>query len=132
MIRFGASHINSKRMDENQIFLVRLHLLIVMVKAKLKGYPGGDHRDKAVLKNAAIVYRSLSGLNFSFLGSNSSPHIYQERIKLLCVMATAIVSEDYPLGNLRREAVNDNIEIIVKTIFPKQKLSLFHDVLMSA
>lgn len=47
-------------------------------------------------------------------------------------MATAIISEDYPLGVHRREAVLDNIEVISQTAFPSQELSLFHDVLMAA
>ncbi len=131
MKRFGASHIHSKKMDDTHLFLMRLHLLIVMVKAKLKGYPSGDHRKEAVLENAAALFKTIPNINISFLGSTSS-HLFRERVKLLSVMATAIICEDYPLGIHRREAVIDNIEIIIQTAFPRQKLSLFHDVLMAA
>ena len=132
MKRFGATQISCKRMDDNYFFLMRLHLLIVMVKAKLKGYPGGDFRKEAVLENAASIFKSIPNIDISFLGSNTSSHLFKERVKLLSVMATAIICEDYPLGIHRREAVIDNIEIIIQTAFPRQKLSLFHDVLMAA
>ncbi len=132
MKRFGATRIRSKKMDDTHLFLMRLHLLIVMVKAKLKGYPAGDHRKEAVLKNAAILFKTIPKINSSFLGTNSSSHLFRERVKLLSVMTTAIICEDNPLGIHRREAVIDNIEIIIQTAFPRQKLSLFHDVLMAA
>ena len=132
MKRFGKAHINNKEMDDAHLFLMHLHLLIVMVKAKLKGYPGGDFRKKAALKTATLIFKSIPKVNFSFLGSKASSHLFKERVKLLSVMATAIVCEDYPLGVHRREAVLDNIEMIIQIAFPKQKLSLFHDVLMAA
>ena len=131
MKRFGATLVRSKKMDDTHLFLMRLHLLIVMVKAKLKGYPAGEHRKEAVLENAASLFKTIPNINISFLG-NTSSHLFRERVKLLTVMATAIICEDYPLGIHRREAVMDNIEIIIQTTFPRQKLSLFHDVLMAA
>jgi len=119
-------------MDETQLFLMKLHLLIVMVKAKLKGYPTGDFRKEAVLENTAGLFKTLPHLNIGFLGSNISSHLFKERVKLLSVMAIAIISNDYPLGIHRREAVLDNMEIIIETVFPRQKISLFHEVLMAA
>ena len=47
-------------------------------------------------------------------------------------MAIAIISNDYPLGIHRREAVLDNMEIIIENVFPRQKISLSHEVLMAA
>jgi len=132
MKRFGAAHKNRKKMDDTHLFLMGLHLLIIMVKAKLKGYPGGDFRKEAVLENAATVFKCIPDLDISFLGSDTSSHLFKERVKLLSVMATAIICEDCPLGIHRREAVLDNIEIIIQTAFPRQKISLFHDVLMAA
>lgn len=114
------------------LFLMRLHLLIVMVRAKLKGYPGGDFRKKAALETATLIFKEIPRLNDSFLGSRASSHLFKERVKLLSVMATAILCEDYPLGVHRREAVLDNIEMITQMAFPRQTLSLFHDVLMAA
>lgn len=132
MKRFGAQQPVSHKMDDTRIFLNRLHLLIVMVKAKLKGYPTGEVRKEAVLDNASRVYKGISDLDLSFLESPSSFHLFKERVKLLSVMATAIISEEYPLGIHRREAVVDNIDILIETVFPKQKVRLFHEVLKAA
>jgi hypothetical protein len=131
MKRFGSAQISNKKRDDTHLFLMRLHLLIVMVKAKLKGYPGGDFRRKAGLETATLIFKTTPRVDFSFLGKTSS-HLFKERIKLLSVMATAIICEDYPLGVHRREAVLDNIEMITQIGFPSQNLSLFHDVLMAA
>ena len=132
MKRFGATHISSKEMEDTHFFLMRLYLLIVMVKAKLKGYPGGTYRKEAVLENSASVFKAIPKLNISSLGSSPASHLFKERVKLLSVMATAMICEDYPLGIHRREAVLDNIEVIIQTVFPRQKISLFHDILMAA
>lgn len=131
MKRFGSAHISNKKRGATHLFLLRLHLLIVMVMAKLKGYPVGDFRKKAALETANSIFKAISRVNFSFLGRASS-HLFKERVKLLSVMATAIICEDYPLGVHRREAVLDNIEMITQSAFPSQNLSLFHDVLMAA
>jgi hypothetical protein len=132
MKRFGTTHISSQAMDDTHIFLMRLHLLILMVKAKLKGYPGGGYRREAVLGNSACIFKAIPKLNIFLPSSNTASHLFKERVKLLSVMATAIICEEYPLGIHRREAVIDNIEIIIQTVFPRQKISLFHDILMAA
>lgn len=132
MKRFGSTHQKMHEMDENEIFLTHLHLLIVIIKAALKGYPGGDHRKAAALNTAGTVHKLISNLDLSFLGLKTSSHLFRERVKLLSVMAAAIVSEDYPLGVHRREAVRDNIEIITEYAFPDKNLELFHEVLRVA
>ena len=120
------------KMDSLHIFRMRLHLLIIMVKAKLKGYPVGEFRKEAVLENAARLHQDLANPEIKFSGNQTSTHLFKERVRLLSVMATAIISDDYPLGIHRREAVLDNIEIIIETAFPKQDLPLFHEILMAA
>ncbi len=132
MKRFGSKHASTTLTPENYIFLLRLHLLIVMVKAALKGYPVGEYRKKAALDNAASVHHLISEINISFLNLNTSPHLFKERVKLLSVMATAIISDDYPLGIHRREAVLDNIEIIAEYAFPETNIELFPGVLKVA
>jgi hypothetical protein len=47
-------------------------------------------------------------------------------------MATAIVSESYPLGIHRQQAVQENIDMIVGYAFPDRQLELFPDVLKVA
>ncbi len=111
---------------------MNLHLLIVIIKASLKGYPAGEFRKTAALNTATAVHRLISKLDLSFLGSKASSYLFRERVKLLSVMAAAIVSEDYPLGIHRREAVMDNIEIITEHAFPNKNLDLFHEVLKVA
>ena len=132
MKRFGSPQVSNKKIDEAHLFYMRLHLLIVMVRAKLEGYPGGEFRKKAALETAALIFKETPVMHFSFPGSRTSVHLFKERVKLLSVMATAIICEDYPLGVHRREAILDNIEMISQTAFPSQKLSLFPDVLMAA
>ncbi|MCK5164396.1 MAG: hypothetical protein KAJ25_02565 [Desulfobacula sp.] len=119
-------------MNENEVFLLRLHLLIVIVKASLKGYPIGKFRKKAALDIVSSVHKLISNLDISFLNLNTSSHLFKERVKLLSVMGTAIISEDYPLGIHRRQAVLDNIEMITEYAFPQKNLKLFHEVLKVA
>lgn len=133
---FGSQFCGFSKTTETQnelsLFHVRLHLLLIMVKARLKGFPLGKYRTEAVLENAAQVHKDISKLELPFLESGSSAHLFRERVKLLSVMATAMVSDDYPLGIHRREAVLDNIDIIIETAFPGQNLVLFHDILKAA
>ena len=132
MKRFGSSNQKMHEMNKNEIFLMHLHLLIVIIKASLKGYPTGNFRKSAALNTATTVHKLIINLDLSFLGSKASSHLFRERVKLLSVMAAAIISEDYPLGIHRREAVMDNIEIITEYAFPNKNLDLFHEVLKVA
>lgn len=136
MKRFGSQFSESSKstgnLDESGLFHLRLHLLIIMVKARLKGYPLGKHRIEAVLENAARVHKDISKLELPFSESSSSAHLFRERVKLLSVMATAMVSDEYPLGIHRREAVLDNIDIIIENAFPGQNFILFHDIFKAA
>ncbi|OGR11827.1 MAG: hypothetical protein A2277_08775 [Desulfobacterales bacterium RIFOXYA12_FULL_46_15] len=132
MKRFGSVNEKIREMNEDEIFLMYLHLLIVMIKASLKGYPTGEPRKTAALNTANTVHKLISNMDLSFLGLKTSSHLFRERVKLLSVMASAIISEDYPLGIHRREAVMDNIEIITEYAFPNKNLELFHEVLKVA
>jgi len=132
MKRFGSSTNKMSKPNQEDVFLLRLSLLIVVVKASLKGYPQGEFRKSAALENAAKLHRMVSQIDLSFLGLATSSHLFKERVKLLSVMAAAIISDDYPLGIHRREAVLDNIERISEFAFPDRNLELFHDVLKVA
>lgn len=132
MKKFGSKNPREEKTTQEDVFLLRLHLLVVMVKAALKGYPIGEHRKKAAMKNASDVHDLVSNLDLSFLNLNTSTHLFKERVKLLSVMTTAIISEEYPLGVHRREAVLDNIKVITEYAFPDQNLALFPDVLKVA
>lgn len=132
MKRFGSSRSQMRPMNENEVFLLRLNLLIVIVKAAIKGYPVGKDRKAAAVKTANMVHKLIQDLDISFLELKTPSHFLKERIKLLSVMATAIIREDYPLGVHRKEAVLDNIEIITECAFSKKNLKLFHEILKVA
>ena len=119
-------------MDRRHLFQMRLQLMIIMVKARLEGYPTGKFRKEAILRNAEQLHRDVSRLDIRVPGSRGANHLFKERVKLLCVMAGALVSDDYPLGIHRRDAVLDNIERIVDIVFPHQDFSQFHTVLKAA
>lgn len=132
MKRFGCPDHPLRPMNEKDIFLSRLHLLIIVVKAALKGYPVGKYRKSAGLKNAGEIHRMISSIDLSFLDSHVSHHLFRERVKLLSIMVSAIIGEDYPLGIHRREAVLNNIEIIENCAFPNHALKLFDRILKVA
>ena len=132
MKRFGTVQNRESRSSQEDVFSLRLHLLLVMVTAALKGYPMGEFRKKAALDNAAVVNHLISQIDLSFFNLDSSTHLFRERVKLLSVMAAAIFSEDYPLGVHRREAVFENIKVISDYAFPNSDLALFPEVLKVA
>ncbi len=125
--------VNSEtEMNALHLFRMRLHLIIIMVKARLEGYPVGKFRKEAVLENASLLHKDSLRIDIRLPGSKSSNHLLKERVKLLSVMATAMISDDYPLGVHRRAAILDNIESIIATAFPKQDFSFFHEILKAA
>lgn len=133
MKRFGNDLIApEKTMDTPHLFFFRLHLLIIMVKARLEGYPVGSYRKSAVLENAAELNRLASDIAITVPGTRSCNHLFKERVKLLSVMATAMISDEYPLGVHRRAAIQENIDSIAETAFPQKDLTLFHDIFKAA
>ena len=132
MKRFGSKTNEMKKMDENDIFLQRVNLLVVVVKAVMKGYPIGEYRKEAALDNAIILHKFTSKIDMSHLGTNNASHLFNERVKLLCVMSTAMLADKFPLGIHRREAILENIEGICEFAFPKQEFEAFHKILKVA
>jgi hypothetical protein len=117
-------------MDLDDIFLSRLKLLIIMGKAYLKDFPIGEHRRKAMLENADHVESEsveLGGL-VSPLPNIRGPrserdHLFYQRVKLLAVMIKAIAN-GYPMGEHRRNAMLENIEIISQNLDDLQTADL--------
>lgn len=133
MKRFGTTITNSDGpTDRHHLFRMRLQLMIIMVKAKLEGYPVGTFRKKAVLDTATDITKDISCVDIRISRSRTANHLFKERVKLLCVMATAMISDAYPLGIHRREAVLDNIESIIAMAFPRQDFSVYHNILKAA
>ncbi|WDP88752.1 MAG: hypothetical protein HUN04_02975 [Desulfobacter sp.] len=139
MKRFGDNtEAPVTEMDQSHLFRMGLYLLMIMIKARLEGYPVGEFRKAAVIETASQVHKSVSRIDAQIAGipshsqGTSAFHLFRERVKLLCVMATAMVSEEYPLGRHRRDAVLDNIESIGSFLFPGQDLSIYRNILKAA
>lgn len=132
MKRFGATPENMGSMDGTAVFMNRIHLMVVIVKAALKGYPVGKHRKKAAMENANEVYKLIDTVDLAELNYDISSHLFRQRIKLLCVMCSAIVSDGYPLGVHRRQAILDNVRMVIEYAFPNQNMELFTSVLKVA
>ena len=56
MKTFGVPSSKMKKTHEKDLFLPRLHLLVIMAKAYLQGMPQGDYRKKAVIDNAHHLF----------------------------------------------------------------------------
>ena len=60
MIKLGPTSGEMRAMSDDDIFLSRLKLLIIMAKAYLKNWPIGNYRKSAIIENAHYVfYHSL-------------------------------------------------------------------------
>ena len=124
MLRLGSEATSTREMDLDDIFLSRLNLLIIMGKSFLDGYPLGEHRRKAMLENARHIESEsidLGGLVTEqpqpnpVWGSMEFDHVFFQRAKLLAVMIKA-VGKGFPMGEHRKQAMRENIDIICDTI----------------
>jgi len=126
MKRFGASRQNMKEIQHHHVFLSRLRLLIIMAKAFTGNYPLGEHRLKAIARNAESIARDCVDWNGYYNNFRSSPksskllevdHIFYQRVKLLAIMAKAF-AEGSPVGQHRRMAIQNNIDYICDALQP--------------
>jgi hypothetical protein len=130
MIKLGPMPTNMREMSFDDIFLSRLKLLIIMVKASLIGYPLGKYRKRAIIENANYVFYRAVQLNTEAkqkrnhifvgrtnaicIGETSESHLFQQRVQLLAVMAKAL-AEGCPTGEFRIRAMNENLDKICET-----------------
>ena len=124
MLRLGSPPSSSREMVLDDIFLSRLKLLIIMGKAFLSDAPLGEHRRKAMLENAYHVESEsidLGGLispaphvRNQCAGADFD-HVFYQRVKLLAVMIKAIAN-GYPMGEHRRSAMQENIDMVSKNL----------------
>ena len=131
MIKLGPTSEEMKAMSEDDIFLSRLKLLIIMAKAYLKDCPIGKYRKSAIIENAhSVFYHSLKLVcrsNFfknhklkmpSGITSESmtdEDYLFHQRVQLLSVMAKAM-AENRLTGNFRKKALKDNLDSICETL----------------
>ncbi len=124
MKRIGTARQNMKKIQHRDVFLSRLRLLVIMAKAFTGNYPLGEHRLKAIARNAEIVIRDCVDWNGYYNNFRSSPesnkllemdHIFYQRVKLLAIMAKSFV-EGNPVGQHRRMAIQSNIDYICEAL----------------
>ncbi len=131
MIKFGPTSGEMRAMSDDDIFLSRLKLLIIMAKAYLKDCPIGKYRKSAIIENAHhVFYRSLimaskiaffkdqdlkEHLSITSESKTEGEYVFHQRVQLLSVMAKAL-AENRLTGNFRKKALQDNLERICETI----------------
>lgn len=123
MHRYGADPEDMRGTDSDDIFLLRLRLLLVMSYAYLEGYPLGKYREKALVENAHQVAngvvdwggRIINFRTFHEIGNVSLDHLFYQRVKLLSVMIKGI-AEGNPMGPFRDRALRINADYICEAI----------------
>lgn len=127
MTRYGAAAQKMRPMQKDDLLIARVKLLIIMAKAKLKGYPVGGCRKNAVEENARFVFyealmrsvpnppespaepaRQKSSRDFKYLD-----HLFLQRAQLLAVMINSFI-QGKPMGRHRKNAMAENVEHICR------------------
>ncbi len=120
MIRCGAPAQEMRAMADEDIFFMRLQMLVIMAKGYLKGYPVGERRRAAIRENARLVFYQSLRHSDRFVAVNTDKnekyddqfcHFFCQRVQLLAVMATSFAS-GHRLENFRRQALADNVDHI--------------------
>ena len=124
MLRLGPPPSETREMDIDDIFFSRLKLMVIMAKAYLEGYPLGEYRCRAMLENARHLEtdamdmaNAAEGFSYSQKPAENDPfdHVFYQRVKLLAVMVKA-VAKGFPMGDHRKTAMLENLDIICKTL----------------
>jgi hypothetical protein len=131
MLRVGPSSGEIRKTSDEDIFLSRLKLLIIMAKSYLSGCPIGKYRKQAIIENSHFVfYHSLQLVNsiasfkcldlnaqagFAFTDDKHDEHIFCQRIQLLAVMAKAL-AEGRLKGFFREKALKENLDKICEAL----------------
>ncbi len=124
MLRFGSSAADMHEFLNEDVFVSRLKLLIIMASAYLKEYPLGSFRKKAVIRNAHQIVREMTEWqgyihhhrnNIDVDDEMDFDHVFFQRVKLLAVMAKAF-AEDNPMGHYRKKALEENLERLCEDI----------------
>ena len=131
MIKLGPTSGEMRAMSDDDIFLSRLKLLIIMARAYLKDCPIGKYRKSAIIENAHhVFYHSLKLVSKTALFKNhdlktqsgitsgdetEEEYVLHQRVQLLSVMAKAL-AEDRLTGNFRKKALQDNLDRICETL----------------
>ncbi len=124
MLRLGSSSTDMREFDNEDIFVSRLKLLIIMASAYFKGYPLGESRKNAIIRNANRITKEMVDWqghinnfrsDYDLRDDMDFDHVFFQRVKLLAVMAKAF-AEDHPMGHFRKKALEDNLDHICEEI----------------
>ncbi len=127
-------------MTVDDIFIVRLNLLVIMSLAYLKGFPLGSVRAKSIIENCKIISKEIidwTGGEFSnfrseheIRGDKYLNHIFYQRVRLLSVMASGFAT-GAPMGQFRCQALLENIEYISNTITFSNNFEMMESLLVA-
>jgi hypothetical protein len=122
MIRFGAASENMRPFDREDLFFIRLRLLVVMARSLQQNNPLGHYRKRAVEENAQFIFYEALQRSTQFNNqsqntpspqSQSKAHqshfIWLQRVQLLAVMVRSMVQGN-PMGDFRNQALTENIQ----------------------
>ncbi len=127
MQRLGSQTQNMRDFCDDDIFISRLQLLIIMAKAFLKGYPIGKHRKDAIIENAQeVFYLSLHKASEEKASTRSQSidnsanateltHIFHQQVQLFAVMTKAL-AEGRQTERSKIRDLKDCIEYICESI----------------
>ena len=129
MLRLGPPPSETREMDLDDIFFSRLKLMLIMAKAFLEDYPLGEHRCRAMLENAEHIETDAVQMGTPTASDpyHTEPsenarydHIFFQRVKLLAIMLKA-VAKGFPMGEQRRSAMQENLDMICQTLMFNDK-----------
>lgn len=124
MLRLGSPADQTREMDLDDIFLSRLKLLLIMATAYLHGWPMGEFRCRAMYASAQHMESESIDLgrlsdnspySYAPAATNGYDMIFYQRVKLLAVMIKA-AARGYPIGDDRRAAMQENVDILRRTL----------------
>lgn len=140
MIRTGSVPEQMRDMTFDDIFIVRLNLLVIMSLAYLKGFPLGSVRSEAIIENCKIISKEIidwTGGEFTnfrsdheMRGDKYLNHIFYQRVRLLSVMASGFAS-GAPMGQFRCKALLENIEYISNTVTFSNNFEIMESLLVA-
>lgn len=122
MIRLGPASEEMRPMTQNDVFLSRLKLLIIMAKAYLKNFPIGKYRKLAIIENAhSVFYHTIQLVNSEIFwripseSDREKEQEFQRRVQLLAVMAKEL-AEDRLTDHIRVMALKNNLDRICEIL----------------
>jgi hypothetical protein len=139
MIRYGAVANKMRPMNSDEMLISRLKLLLIMAKAKIQGYPMGNHRKAAIIENSRVVFIESLARSSKILASLSSvsddeapsdgptllDHLFLQRTQLLAVMMSSL-SRGPSGGRFRNKAVALNIDQICTYLSNRFQFGFVH------